>query len=131
MSEKVNNQILLEFITTKIGVLESSPLYKQNKDLQELIQNFREDEKLGKMSVTELKLYASDLEHWMDIVTMIGPYIPTEDSKTKLVDDFQKGLYEDLLTINPRTLYLTDSDMDMIIDFATDQLEKTLNNLNK
>lgn len=130
MSEKVNNQILLEFVTTKVGVLENSPLYEQNEDLQELIQNFRKDEKIGKLSVTELKLYASDLEHWMDILNMVAPYIPTEDSKTKLVDDFQKGLYEDLQNLNHQAFDLTESDMDVIVDFATGQLEKALNDQN-
>ena len=128
--DTINNQLILEKVTTQVGVLANSQLYADEPNLQELVAAFRKDEKRKKLSITELKLYASDFNYWMDILNqMQHQHTTSQSTKTQLLNDFRVGLKQDLAELNNEDFYITEEELNVIIDFATGQCQNALEKL--
>lgn len=98
--------------------------------MQELIRKFRQYEKRKKLSITELKLYASDLDFWMEILNQTQyQHTTNQSTKSQLLNNFEVGLKQDLAELNTKAFDLTEEEMNVIINFATGQCQKALDKL--
>lgn len=90
----LEEKIVLEQTVTRANVLFGSELYNKEVGLKQLVDSFKEDEKEGKLSVTELKLYADDFGYWMDQLYKYDKEIlsKNENNKSNLLNEFRDNL---------------------------------------
>lgn len=129
----LEEKIILEQTVTRANVLLGSELYNKETELKQLVDSFKEDEKEGSLSVTELKLYADDFEYWLKrLYNYNEELLPKkENNKHNLLNEFRNNLETDLLDLNGNAYGLYDEEIDTILDFAVGQcsviLDKIMN----
>ena len=126
----LEEKIILEQTVTRANVLLGSELYNKETELKQLVDSFKEDEKEGSLSVTELKLYAADFEYWLDRLYN-NKRLPKETNEHSVLNEFRSGLESDLKDFNGSAYEIDSEELDFIVDLAVGQcsviLDKVMN----
>lgn len=126
----LEEKIILEQAVTRANVLLGSELYNEEAELKQLVDNFKEDEKEGKISVTELNLYADDFEYWMGQLYN-NKRLPKEANKYSVLNEFRSRLESDLKDFNGSAYEIDSEELDFIVDLAVGQCSAVLDKLVK